>query len=286
MDLTKIVQEINRGFGEPFLPEGFVKARVTEGGTLWFDIGDRNCEFDEKGEIVGSGNNLNTGISWQVGRLMSPGHPEWQRFFELLEGPEGCNFRRNPDKYEDDNIEWDCSSKSTRYKSRAILERYFPGVDIEATMAFFDKHGGHCDCEILWNVYQSETPEDEKKRQEEFKQLLIKTSGFDDWEYSEETGEEIWKSATFKSLVEENGFRDTLVLEAWEDNSPLPEGEIGVIYCVGFWTGKHKDTLCVIEDDKGVCIEDLDYCASPDGTTPMDAINKAIELRDQLKAYQ
>ena len=69
MDLQKIAKEINECYGYPFLPQGFVKARVTEHGTLWFDIGDRNGEFDNKGNRVGSGSNVGSGTQWEIPRL-------------------------------------------------------------------------------------------------------------------------------------------------------------------------------------------------------------------------
>lgn len=66
MDLQKLADEINECYGEPFLPKGFVKARVTEYGTLWFDIGDRNGEFDAAGKRVGSGSNVGCGVKWEI----------------------------------------------------------------------------------------------------------------------------------------------------------------------------------------------------------------------------
>lgn len=69
MDLETLAKEINECYGEPFLPEGFVKARVTAYGSLWLDIGDRNGEFDENGEREGSGTNVGEGKQWYVSRL-------------------------------------------------------------------------------------------------------------------------------------------------------------------------------------------------------------------------
>ncbi len=66
MDLNKLVKEINECYGEPFLAKGFVQAKVTEDGTLWLDIGDRNGEFDENGERVGSGTNVGEWVKWQI----------------------------------------------------------------------------------------------------------------------------------------------------------------------------------------------------------------------------
>jgi len=66
MDLQKLAEEINECYGPPFLPGGFVKARVTSRGTLWFDIGDRNGEFDAEGHCVASGTNLGPAVKWTI----------------------------------------------------------------------------------------------------------------------------------------------------------------------------------------------------------------------------
>jgi len=66
MDLNKFVREINECYGVPFLPNGFVKAKVTESGTLWLDIGDRNGEFDRNGEMVGAGTNVGEWVDWNI----------------------------------------------------------------------------------------------------------------------------------------------------------------------------------------------------------------------------
>jgi len=66
MDLKQFAQEINDCYGEPFLPVGFVKARVTKAGTLWLDIGDRNGEFDKQGERIGSGINVGSAVEWEI----------------------------------------------------------------------------------------------------------------------------------------------------------------------------------------------------------------------------
>jgi hypothetical protein len=54
MDFKKLAKEINRNFSTS-LPKGFVRAWVTEDNTLWLSIGDRDGEFDQKGNCVGSG---------------------------------------------------------------------------------------------------------------------------------------------------------------------------------------------------------------------------------------
>ena len=69
MDLKNLVEEINECYGEPFLPKNFVKARVTDYGTLWLDIGDRNGEFDKKGNRVGSSLAVGEGVEWHIEKI-------------------------------------------------------------------------------------------------------------------------------------------------------------------------------------------------------------------------
>lgn len=79
--------------------------------------------------------------------IMKPGHPLWQEFCDKLEGPEGCNFRED----NDGKTIWNCPGGYEKPKATAILET-MADVDINASLKFFTAHGGHCDCEILFNV--------------------------------------------------------------------------------------------------------------------------------------
>jgi hypothetical protein len=81
--------------------------------------------------------------------ILTPEHERWVEFTERLEGPEGCNFQENPE-WPGTGM-WQCDASEDRPKARAILER-MGGFDIEATLDFFSEYGGHCDCEILFNV--------------------------------------------------------------------------------------------------------------------------------------
>ena len=78
--------------------------------------------------------------------IMTPKHPRWDEFYERLEGPEGCDFQ------EDSNgkITWKCGGGNNRQKSKAILANM--GFDVQASLDYFTEHGGHWDCEILFNV--------------------------------------------------------------------------------------------------------------------------------------
>lgn len=77
---------------------------------------------------------------------MTPSHPRWEEFFKRLEGPEGCNFRQN----EAGNIVWNCDNTTERPFARKILADM--GFDVERSLAQFEREGGYCDCEIVFNV--------------------------------------------------------------------------------------------------------------------------------------
>lgn len=84
--------------------------------------------------------------------VMTPEHPDWEAFCDLLAGPEGCDFKNtdNPDE-----TAWKCDKSSERPLTRGILAKHFPRIDVEKTLAFFDQRGGYCDCEVIWNVEDS-----------------------------------------------------------------------------------------------------------------------------------
>ena len=79
--------------------------------------------------------------------VMTPQHPRWEEFCERLSGPEGCNFKEGatPEK-----TTWTCAGGNARPCAVKILKAM--GMDAEKSLAFFSEHGGHCDCEILFNV--------------------------------------------------------------------------------------------------------------------------------------
>ena len=81
---------------------------------------------------------------------MTPDNERWEEFAEKLEGEEGCDFKEKV-KGDPKSITWKCSSKPERPLATAILEK-MGNVNIAKTLKYFDEHGGHCDCEILFNV--------------------------------------------------------------------------------------------------------------------------------------
>ena len=83
-------------------------------------------------------------------RVMTADHERWNEFAERLEGPEGCNFRRD-DKGE---MTWNCAGGTDKSLAVAILHRMGEDIDIPASLAYFEEHGGFCDCEIIFNVVE------------------------------------------------------------------------------------------------------------------------------------
>ena len=55
MKLEILGNLINQEFGLPFLPEGTVRAKLQEDGTLKLWIGRRDVHFDDKGTVLGAG---------------------------------------------------------------------------------------------------------------------------------------------------------------------------------------------------------------------------------------
>lgn len=87
-------------------------------------------------------------------KIMTPGHLRWGEFIQCLEGPEGCDFQG---EYNDegqlipDSLTWECAGGEDKSKATAILKT-MPEIDVTASLAFFEEHGGFCDCEIVFNV--------------------------------------------------------------------------------------------------------------------------------------
>jgi uridine phosphorylase len=45
---------------------------------------------------------------------------------------------------------FDCDGEPNRLKTTALLLDY--DVDVAASLAYFEEHGGYCDCEVVFNV--------------------------------------------------------------------------------------------------------------------------------------
>lgn len=90
--------------------------------------------------------------------LMTPYNSKWQEFIDRLQGPEGCNFRediRNTVKRQT----WDCDNTPQRPLARKIMKSMgLSDQEIEQSLGFFHAGGGHCDCEIVFNVEEHFKP--------------------------------------------------------------------------------------------------------------------------------
>lgn len=94
--------------------------------------------------------------------MMTPQHPDWDEFVnrltEALAGPTAIAGNPEPDSVVTAAIRG-CNGhgRGAPFESaRAVLLNM--DVDVAASLAFFEEHGGYCDCEILLNV-----PEDEEE---------------------------------------------------------------------------------------------------------------------------
>jgi len=68
--------------------------------------------------------------------VLTPESPRWEQFTDMLDSMEWCDGDAGPNVHR---------------HAKAIMAA-MGGIDIEASLAFFEDHGGYCDCEILLNV--------------------------------------------------------------------------------------------------------------------------------------
>jgi len=79
--------------------------------------------------------------------IMTPQYPRWTEFIERLGGPEGCDFKEN----EEGETTWCCAGGRDKALAEAILTA-MGDIDVVASLTYFEEHGGHCNCEILFNI--------------------------------------------------------------------------------------------------------------------------------------
>lgn len=99
-------------------------------------------------------------------QVLTVDHFRWWEFYEKLAGEEGCNFRSENDENGAERTVWNCSSSVERPFCRAILEK-MGGIDVEATLDYFGEHGGHCDCEVVFNVAPDEDEDEDEEWEDE-----------------------------------------------------------------------------------------------------------------------
>ena len=82
--------------------------------------------------------------------IMDHSNARWDEFIDRLEGPAGCDFKeKEPGNV--NSVTWKCAGGHDKSIAIKILED-MGDIDIPESLRFFDKNGGHCDCEILFNV--------------------------------------------------------------------------------------------------------------------------------------
>lgn len=79
--------------------------------------------------------------------LITPDHPLWEEFLERLCGPSGLDVRQD---------RWNCSGGEDKPLCRRILLAMGRApATVAANLAYFERHGGYCDCEVWMNVEES-----------------------------------------------------------------------------------------------------------------------------------
>lgn len=69
--------------------------------------------------------------------VMNKKHKDWKKFFELLDGPEGCDFK-DDGLGNNNSITWKCRGNSDKSKARSILKKHFPEIDIDVWFDCFE----------------------------------------------------------------------------------------------------------------------------------------------------
>ena len=80
-------------------------------------------------------------------KILTPEHDKWEEFIKRLEGPEGCDFKGETAS----DMTWKCKGGMDKTFATAILKD-MKEFDVDATLEYFEEHGGHCDCEIIFNI--------------------------------------------------------------------------------------------------------------------------------------
>ena len=83
--------------------------------------------------------------------ILTKEHQLWNDFCKRLEGEEGCNMQITGDGLNLDDYQFRCDRTMERPYTKKILQKY-NNIDVEGTMKYFEKQGGYCDCEILFNI--------------------------------------------------------------------------------------------------------------------------------------
>ena len=82
--------------------------------------------------------------------VMKRGHRRWAEFLARLDGPEGCDFQvREPGTPA--TTTFNCDGGRNKPRTTAVLKR-MGDLDVPASLLYFERHGGFCDCQVVLNV--------------------------------------------------------------------------------------------------------------------------------------
>lgn len=86
-----------------------------------------------------------------MSEVLTTKHPQWDDFCDRLS--RAITIPEEPDS-------WRCNGDGSWPDSDPTLVHHYSkqvmaemgGIDVDATLEFFKSRGGHCDCEVLFNV--------------------------------------------------------------------------------------------------------------------------------------
>jgi len=90
---------------------------------------------------MSEGCGVRTGESVNPSEILTPDSPRWGTFIEGLESwlsECGCDGD---------------SGEHVHRCAKAVMYK-MGGINVEGSLAYFEDHGGYCDCEILLNVHE------------------------------------------------------------------------------------------------------------------------------------
>ena len=121
-----------------------IVTRVTEGDLICFICGDKG-ELANEYRVDDAPDHSGFVVSAMPSEILTPKSPRWNEFCNALDLmmtaglPEG---------------QWRCTGdrgERVHHQAKQVMQK-MRNVDIDGSLAFFKRNGGHCDCEILFNV--------------------------------------------------------------------------------------------------------------------------------------
>ena len=79
-------------------------------------------------------------------QILAPEEDQFKDFLDRLCGPEGLDMQEQP--IGPVSVKCNCDFTFTIN----ILKKYFPEIDINETLDYYEDLGGHCDCGIVFYV--------------------------------------------------------------------------------------------------------------------------------------